>query len=280
MATIRGNFSQLLAPGLNDVMFEWLKEHPEEYSQFLKVGTSKRAYEQDQIIAGLGLARIKPEQENITYDDPEQGGSRGGNDRQNRRRSDLSAILQADAGTPNVEDVGGLEGLVLVLLNVRMIFLPVIFCAPLDVVNSPVSLSSAIFPLKLISNSRSPNFMTILKLTWSSSRTIFLTGVEPYIPLMSELTVSLCLRLPRSEAISRSHLPIRAPPISSPVVSASPLSDLKTPVMFRLIVPSKVLSHWLSPALITRLKVNCPRSYLRSVTAVSPRPLFHFPSSR
>ncbi len=76
MATIRGNFSQLLAPGLNDVMFEWLKEHPEEYSQFLKVGTSKRAYEQDQIIAGLGLAHIKPEQENITYDDPEQGGSK------------------------------------------------------------------------------------------------------------------------------------------------------------------------------------------------------------
>jgi hypothetical protein len=57
-------------------MFEWLKEHPEEYSQFLKVETSASAFEEDQIIAGLGLARKKPEGEQLTYDDPIQGASR------------------------------------------------------------------------------------------------------------------------------------------------------------------------------------------------------------
>jgi hypothetical protein len=76
MATTRGNFSQLLAPGLMSVMFEWLKEHPEEYSQFLKVETMEGAYDEDQIVAGLGLARRKAEGEGVTYDDPIQGGSK------------------------------------------------------------------------------------------------------------------------------------------------------------------------------------------------------------
>lgn len=72
----RGQFGQLLAPGLNELMFEWLKEHPEEYSQFLNVESSDSAYEEDQIIAGLGLARTKPEGEGITYDEPIQGASK------------------------------------------------------------------------------------------------------------------------------------------------------------------------------------------------------------
>lgn len=76
MATTRGQFAQLLAPGLAEVIFEWLKEHPEEYSQFLKVETSERAYEEDQIFAGLGLARKKLEGTPIQYDDPIQGGSK------------------------------------------------------------------------------------------------------------------------------------------------------------------------------------------------------------
>jgi hypothetical protein len=76
MSTTRGNFSQLLAPGLMAPMFEWLKEHPEEYSQFLSVTTMDGAYDEDQIFAGLGLARLKREGEPVTYDDPIQGGSR------------------------------------------------------------------------------------------------------------------------------------------------------------------------------------------------------------
>lgn len=76
MSTTRGQFSQLLAPGLMAPMFEWLKEHPEEYSQFLDVSTMEGAYDEDQIYAGLGLARLKREGEPITYDDPIQGGSK------------------------------------------------------------------------------------------------------------------------------------------------------------------------------------------------------------
>lgn len=74
--TTRGGFSQLLAPGLQNILFEWLKEHTEEYSQFMKVETSESAYDEDQIIAGLGLARTKPEGDQVTYDDPIQGGSK------------------------------------------------------------------------------------------------------------------------------------------------------------------------------------------------------------
>lgn len=76
MATTRGQFSQLLAPGLMAPMFEWLKEHPEEYSQYLDVSTMDGAYDEDQIFAGLGLARLKREGEPVTYDDPIQGPSK------------------------------------------------------------------------------------------------------------------------------------------------------------------------------------------------------------
>lgn len=76
MASTRGQFAQLLAPGLQNILFEWLQEHPEEYSQFMKVETSDRAYDEDQVIGGLGLARTKLEGEQITYDDPIQGGSK------------------------------------------------------------------------------------------------------------------------------------------------------------------------------------------------------------
>lgn len=76
MATMRGNFAQLLAPALMEVFFEKLKEFPEEYSQFLEVQTSDSAYEEEQEMAGLGLARRKEEGEPITYDDPIQGGSK------------------------------------------------------------------------------------------------------------------------------------------------------------------------------------------------------------
>lgn len=76
MATTRGQFSQLLAPGLQALLFEWLPEHPEEYSQYMNVGSDDAAYLEDQIIAGLGLARLKNEGDQITYDDPIQGGTK------------------------------------------------------------------------------------------------------------------------------------------------------------------------------------------------------------
>lgn len=76
MVAQRNNFSQLLAPGLADVMFEWLESHPEEYSQFLRIEDSTRAYEDEQIVAGLGSVPRKPEGESLQYDDPIQGGTK------------------------------------------------------------------------------------------------------------------------------------------------------------------------------------------------------------
>lgn len=74
--TLTGNLSTLLVPGLHQIYFEWLSEHPEEYSQFLKVETSDREFEQEQVYGGLGLARLKPQGTPISYDDPLQGGSK------------------------------------------------------------------------------------------------------------------------------------------------------------------------------------------------------------
>ena|SRR5688572_12280639 len=76
MSTFRANNSQLLAPGIANILFEELGEHPEEFSQFLKVETMDGAFTMDQIYAGFGLAKRKPEGEGILYDDPIQGPSK------------------------------------------------------------------------------------------------------------------------------------------------------------------------------------------------------------
>lgn len=76
MSTNRGMFSQLLAPGLLQILFQELEQWDEEYSSYLRVGTTKNAYEEDQIIAGLGAIVPKPEGAPITYSDPIQGGSK------------------------------------------------------------------------------------------------------------------------------------------------------------------------------------------------------------
>lgn len=74
--TNRGQFSQLLASGLMVQMFDYLDEHPEEFSQFLNMETSDSAYEDYQKFAGIGAARRKNEGSQIEYDDPIQGGSK------------------------------------------------------------------------------------------------------------------------------------------------------------------------------------------------------------
>lgn len=76
MASTRGQFPQLLAFGLTKIMFDFLREHPEEYSQFCYVEPSTGAYDEDQIYSGLGLARIKREGTPVSFDDPIEGGSK------------------------------------------------------------------------------------------------------------------------------------------------------------------------------------------------------------
>jgi len=75
MPATRGAFAQLLAPGLFSIIYEDLEAHSEEYSQLFNVYPSERAYEEDQLVAGLGSVPRKPEGEGIKLDEPIQGGS-------------------------------------------------------------------------------------------------------------------------------------------------------------------------------------------------------------
>src|SRR6266446_1097324 len=71
----RGQFSQLLAPALYDIIYDDLEMHPEEFSQLFNVETSDRAYEEDQLIAGFGTVPEKLEGTPISYDNGIQGGT-------------------------------------------------------------------------------------------------------------------------------------------------------------------------------------------------------------
>lgn len=77
MATTRSQWAQLLSPGLNKVMYKWLKDHPEEYPAFYgSVDDAKgEAWHDTQLTAGLGLMRSKQEGAPPTFDDPIQGGT-------------------------------------------------------------------------------------------------------------------------------------------------------------------------------------------------------------
>lgn len=73
MASTKAAFSHLLAPGLRKVFVDNYKDFPEEFSQLATVLTSKRAYEEELMTAGLGLHQIKAEGTPLSYDDPIQG---------------------------------------------------------------------------------------------------------------------------------------------------------------------------------------------------------------
>lgn len=75
MAATRGQFAQLLAAGLFSVIYEDLAMQPEEYPEFFNVYPTSKAYEEDQLVAGLAQVPTKPEGEAIKMDDPIQGGS-------------------------------------------------------------------------------------------------------------------------------------------------------------------------------------------------------------
>ena len=70
-----GQFAQLLVPGLYEIIFEDLSMHGEEYPMYMNVTSSSKNYEEDQLIAGLGLVPTKPEGEPLKLDAPIQGGT-------------------------------------------------------------------------------------------------------------------------------------------------------------------------------------------------------------
>ena len=73
MVTSTGGFSQLLAPGLYDVMYNEIDQQPNQWLGVLNTLSSQRAYEEDLKVAGLGSMVSKPEGADTSFDDPIQG---------------------------------------------------------------------------------------------------------------------------------------------------------------------------------------------------------------
>lgn len=69
----RGGFYKTLEPGFRKIVFEKYKERPIEGTKITNQNTSKRAFEEDFPIAGLGALQLKVEGQQIVY----QGGIQG-----------------------------------------------------------------------------------------------------------------------------------------------------------------------------------------------------------
>src|SRR4051812_48473614 len=76
MTMVRGEFSQLLAPGLHDIFVHWLdlKQRKEEFSHVFHMETSDGAFDDELEMAAFpGGMPEKPEGEAFTYEDAIQG---------------------------------------------------------------------------------------------------------------------------------------------------------------------------------------------------------------
>jgi hypothetical protein len=73
MTVTTGTHPKLLWPGLQAIWGNMYKDNPEGYSKVFEVGTSDKAYEEDQEISGFGLSPVKPEGGSVSYDDPING---------------------------------------------------------------------------------------------------------------------------------------------------------------------------------------------------------------
>lgn len=71
-ATNTGNIAKLLWPGLNAIWGEY-KDYAGEYKDLFDTQSSDKAYEEDQLMPGLGLAPIKTEGAAVQYDTLSQG---------------------------------------------------------------------------------------------------------------------------------------------------------------------------------------------------------------
>lgn len=70
MPMVRGQWAVLLAPGLNLNTFSRYKEKPEEYRRYNNVLDSKKAYEENFAVAGLGPLAKKDELARTILDEP------------------------------------------------------------------------------------------------------------------------------------------------------------------------------------------------------------------
>lgn len=70
MPMVRGAYAEALAPGLNMQTFTTMQEHPEFYRRILNVKNSRKAYEDDFRMSGLGPLARKGELETTILDEP------------------------------------------------------------------------------------------------------------------------------------------------------------------------------------------------------------------
>ncbi len=75
MTIVRAAFADLLARTANKVYVDEYNMLPSEYDQFFNIETSGKAYEDELVMTGLGVAVEKPEGEPIFFDRPKMRGS-------------------------------------------------------------------------------------------------------------------------------------------------------------------------------------------------------------
>ena len=77
MTMVRGQFSQLMAPGLHAEFVHWIDtlQREEEFSHILHVEPSDKAFEDEVEFSGLPPMPLKPEGESTIYQDAIQGGT-------------------------------------------------------------------------------------------------------------------------------------------------------------------------------------------------------------
>lgn len=68
-----GNIAKLLWPGLSQIWGSDYTDYPVEYKELFDTASSDKAYEEDQLVRGLGLAPRKPEGSATLYDTTAQG---------------------------------------------------------------------------------------------------------------------------------------------------------------------------------------------------------------
>jgi len=78
MTMVRGQFAQLMAPGLHGIFVHWqdLAQRDEEFPHIFHMETSTMAFEDEVEFSGLGPMPEKPEGEAVIYQDAIQGGTR------------------------------------------------------------------------------------------------------------------------------------------------------------------------------------------------------------
>lgn len=79
MTMVRGQFSQLMAPGLHDIFVQWLdlKQRKEEFSHIFHMETTDNAFDDEvEFAAFVGGMPEKPEGEAFTYEDAVEGNSK------------------------------------------------------------------------------------------------------------------------------------------------------------------------------------------------------------